>query len=330
VSNIHGCADTSEIVNLFELDAPEFNFIVSGPDTVCLNQVFNTNISIDENFSNYNWSNGSTNSNINVNAVGNYILTVSNGTCPYSDTVNIVYEAFTRPEILIIGDTAFCLGESSELYLAKEYETYEWSSGSFTPNIDVNHSGQYWVDLIDSNGCEYRSEIVEIYVDPMPLANFNFSAPDTIISFSSYSDHANTFNWNFGDGNYSNAENPVNNYSSVGDFEVTLTVQNACGIDSLTQLVTVRPKELVDVQEVLSSDIEIFPVPSHGWVNLRMKNFNGNNYNIEVYNSLGQRVHSQTGHQSFIQMNLSYLAKGTYTLKLSVDGNVFAKKIILE
>lgn len=85
----------------------------------------------------------------------------------------------------------------------------------------------------------------------------------------------------------------------------------------------------MSVDEITSSDIEIFPVPSHGWVNLRMKNYEGTNYSIEVLNSAGQNVHSQTGNQSYIQMNLSYLSKGVYTLQLEINGKVFAKKIIL-
>lgn len=61
-----------------------------------------------------------------------------------------------------------------------------------------------------------------------------------------------------------------------------------------------------------------------------MKNFNGSNYNVDVFNSLEQKVHSQTGNQGFIQMNLSYLSKGIYTLQIEIEGKVFAKKVILE
>ena len=60
-----------------------------------------------------------------------------------------------------------------------------------------------------------------------------------------------------------------------------------------------------------------------------MKDYSGENYNIEVYNSIGQKVHSKIGNQSYIQMNLSYLDKGAYTLQLTIGDQVFSKKILL-
>ena len=329
VSNQYGCSDTSGLINLFELDAPEIEFTSTGPDTVCNNQVFSTTIGVVGSHDSYLWSTGSTDPSITVNSVGTYNITISNGTCPNNDDFIVAYEKTYNPVVLIQGDSAFCLGEVSHLYLDDEYESYVWSSGSFTPSVNVNHAGEYYVDLIDSLGCEYRSKTIEIFVDPMPLANFNFSSPDTIINFLDYSDHANTHLWRFGDGNESNTENPSHSYNSNGEFEVTLIVENACGMDSLTQLVNVKPKELVSINEIESSDITIFPVPSHGWVNLRMKDYSGENYNIEVYNSIGQKVHSQIGNQSYIQMNLSYLDKGAYTLQLTIGDQVFSKKILL-
>ena len=48
-----------------------------------------------------------------------------------------------------------------------------------------------------------------------------------------------SWDWDFGDGNTSNFQNPVHNYTVAGDFTVSLTVTNADGSDTITDVVKV-------------------------------------------------------------------------------------------
>ena len=91
VSNQYGCSDTSGLINLFELDAPEIEFTSTGPDTVCNNQVFSTTIGVVGSHDSYLWSTGSTDPSITVNSVGTYNITISNGTCPNNDDFIVAY-----------------------------------------------------------------------------------------------------------------------------------------------------------------------------------------------------------------------------------------------
>lgn len=60
------------------------------------------------------------------------------------------------------------------------------------------------------------------------------SLPFTV-SFINTSTNAGSYSWNFGDGNSSNLENPVHTYSNPGHYSVSLTINGACGSDSIVK-----------------------------------------------------------------------------------------------
>lgn len=60
------------------------------------------------------------------------------------------------------------------------------------------------------------------------------------ISFSSCSQNANTFLWNFDDGETSDEKNPTHAYGESGTYDVTLTVDGAGGSSTITKSITVE------------------------------------------------------------------------------------------
>lgn len=64
-----------------------------------------------------------------------------------------------------------------------------------------------------------------------PIANFTISADDTIapaeIQFDNSSEKAETYEWDFGDGNSSKETSPSHRYRSSGNYEVVLRATNA-------------------------------------------------------------------------------------------------------
>jgi PKD repeat protein len=72
-----------------------------------------------------------------------------------------------------------------------------------------------------------------------PTANFTASPTSTcdgIVQFADASLNADTWAWDFGDGNVSNDQNPLHTYTSNGTYTVMLTVTNAYGNDSHTEV----------------------------------------------------------------------------------------------
>jgi len=118
---------------------------------------------------------------------------------------------------------------------------WEWSfpggspSSSTDQNPVVTYSwpGVYGVTLEVTNpaGTSVLTEDVFIYVDDAPLAVFDYEANSLDVEFEEQSERGVEFFWEFGDGNTSEAPNPVHQYSEPGIYEVYLLVVNECGSD---------------------------------------------------------------------------------------------------
>ncbi|WNJ18160.1 PKD domain-containing protein [Pontibacter sp. G13] len=118
--------------------------------------------------------------------------------------------------------------------------TWYWDFGDGNSDTTQNTShtytanGTYDVTLVvtnDSTGCA-SSATQTINIFP-PVANFTASSPNgctgQLIDFSNNSTNAVSYFWDFGDGDTSTVANPSHLYSTPGNFDVTLIVQNADG-----------------------------------------------------------------------------------------------------
>jgi gliding motility-associated-like protein len=89
----------------------------------------------------------------------------------------------------------------------------------------------------------------KVSVNPKsPVANFDLipsGCEPLTITINNTSEWTNipgtTFRWDFGDGSYSNAKNPVYTYFDPGDFTVELTVTGPGGVSSKSQVVQAYP-----------------------------------------------------------------------------------------
>ena len=71
-----------------------------------------------------------------------------------------------------------------------------------------------------------------------PVAEFTASGPEfcsSAVSFIDLSTNADTWSWNFGDGQTSTEQNPVHIYAASGTYTVSLTVTNSYGSDTETK-----------------------------------------------------------------------------------------------
>jgi PKD repeat protein len=83
--------------------------------------------------------------------------------------------------------------------------------------------------------------------DPIedPIASFRYDVDEDNfleIHFMNLSQNAETFSWNFGDGNSSTEKDPIHVYDEVGNYNVVLTATNSAGVTSTFSL-TVEVKD---------------------------------------------------------------------------------------
>jgi hypothetical protein len=73
-----------------------------------------------------------------------------------------------KPDVQPNGYIVLCGSETVELDAGTGFEKYEWSTGDTTRKITVRFSGEYWVVVTDEKLCSGISDIVTVFVAPLP------------------------------------------------------------------------------------------------------------------------------------------------------------------
>ena len=156
---------------------------------------------------------------------------------------------------------------------ASAFEIYEDCNGNIF-NIDVDGddpcnippNGTYTYACVEpgteliiaigsSDGSEgaFQIQVSEEEIDD-PTSDFTFTVDAGVVTFTNQSSNANTYNWDFGDGNTSTDSDPIHTYTSEGTYNVTLTATNECGDVSSTQSVSIN---LIPTANFVASITEI-------------------------------------------------------------------------
>ena len=181
------------------------------------------------------------------------VTLITNNECG-ADTLSRIVEIFLLPEA---GFDAFptvgCapltvqFSDSSDAYKASYLWTFDGArpdtSTQQSPEFVFDEPGIYNVTLNLENPAGKDSVVVEglIQVDGAPQAGFQMvnSLGESSVAFTDTSILADSYLWDFGDGNTSTQPNPLHDYESDGTYEVKLVVENGCGRDSMVKAISV-------------------------------------------------------------------------------------------
>ncbi len=120
----------------------------------------------------YQWSDGSTNSSIDLDTPGEYSVEVLIGNCPVlRDTM--VLNHIQSPNASLGGDGGLCNGEEVVLDVTNPNSSYIWSTGSTSPILTVVIGGTYSVTVTNINGCsdsdQANFQFDQVAVNPVQL-----------------------------------------------------------------------------------------------------------------------------------------------------------------
>jgi len=145
------------------------------------------------------------------------------------------------------------------------------------PSYSYMSAGIYSVTLTvssSSQGCDKtETKTGFITVQAGPVAGFSGSPttgtePLTVTFTDLSTGNPDTWNWDFGDGGSSMAQNPSYTYNNPGVYTVTLTAGNACGSDVATEVNYITVNESGPVEKAYAqSDISIRGTYSGSYVN---------------------------------------------------------------
>jgi len=110
----------------------------------------------------YNWSTGSTASQITVSTPGSYAVTVTGACGGVADTIIVHDYPVPAPDLGPDVDT--CDGNTVTLDPGV-FATYHWSStNAVTPPIDVTTAGTYSVTVTDTHGCHGKDTVIVSFI----------------------------------------------------------------------------------------------------------------------------------------------------------------------
>lgn len=175
-----------------------------------------------------------------------------------------------------------------------------WFTTSIVPVIRLNVSDDFWV-------CD---------LEALAICTGTYSA----LAIGSYGTPPYSFSWSTGD-TTANITITVPVWPNI--YTVTITDDSLC---QATSTVSYLPCVGIEESE-LYGNISVYPNPNNGQFILELENVLSGNYEVNIYNALGQMVRN-----SIIQVNGSYselmqlnsLEKGIYFMKVS---DSFGKQI---
>jgi serine protease AprX len=161
-------------------------------------------------------------------------------------TQDFVLDPLPPPVALFTSNSPICLGEPLVLTNTSLYaDAWSWAFGdgqwsnTWEPVHVYAAAGDYPVTLVVTNAIASDSVSTTAQVNPLPAASFSWLANDLNVTFYNYSQDADAFLWEFGDGVTATVPAPTHTFSSSATYPVTLTAYNNCGQDLAARQVSV-------------------------------------------------------------------------------------------
>lgn len=292
---------------------------------------------------------------VTTNNAGTYGVIASNGSCA-ADTVftTVSVQAQLQPPTAT-ANSPLCVGDTLHLTASGSPGTYLWQGpggfGSSQQNPQLNgvslaNAGVYIVRAVLGD-CESEPASVPVNVLTIAPATITVNAntgtyiqPGQLVVFNAFTTNAGsnpTFAWFINSvivpgattSTYSTTTLQSNDKVSVAVYS-----NNPCAQPNAdTADYQVYYTGIGNVQNTLQGII-LYPNPTQGALHLQ-GNLPGNKALVEVYNTLGQRVHTATleaaNHKldATIQLDKS-LASGLYQVRVSSEGQAFTATISLQ
>jgi PKD repeat protein len=345
IDNGLGCTNVAEVIVDFR-DAAAPDFLV-GPSCINVETVFTDQSSELETAAIYSWDfngDGLEDSNVPGSTFYTYTqpgiyqasLTIFNAElCSSTRTVQV--EVTPPPAIDLGTDVELCTEGTVTIDVGTGYTSYFWSDGSSDQTLTVDSFGEYWVSITDVKGCR-NIDTVQVKLKDLPEATFEYTVTYSpidgiIVDFMNNSVEADTWAWDFGDGQTSDEQSPSNTYIDFSFFEdtpytVCLTATDRC--DQVSEYCEDLLLSPLFIEDMNDKQMNVFPNPGSGDFIIQVGDLDAQN--LLVVNPKGiivKREDIPTGASS-IQVDLHDYASGIYLFIVSTSEKQVFRKVILE
>lgn len=264
---------------------------------------------------------------------GTYTYFAEADTCANSLTrTGVTFTVNPLPLILVLGANAICTGQSTPLSTLGGATTHTWSTGATTPTISVSPTitTTYSVSGAGANGC-VGSATKTITVNALPTVSASSTSALLCsgLTASLSASGAFTYTWSTGMNSNTIVVSPTvtTTYTLTGADPIGCT-----GVTTITQSVSTCAG-INELNKVFFA-FNVFPNPNKGVFSLEMgrnENSGAETGEIQLLNSLGEKIYSQTIYPGINTIITNSLPGGIYYyLILNNKHQIAAGKIIIE
>ncbi|MDH7514543.1 MAG: T9SS type A sorting domain-containing protein [Bacteroidota bacterium] len=187
--SVSGCEGTSDTIDVIALPVPMAK--VTGPSSVCTGREGRFTVPFLDGAV-YRWrvSRGDMVSGAGTNSVlihwsastkdTVFVEVLSPDGCRNTGFLEVETGDRIRVPLKPSGDAFLCAGDTMTVEAPAGFERYRWSNGDTTNRIPVWASGNYWVFVWDSSGCEGVSDTAHVFIRPLPQPRIT-CLPDSFV-----------------------------------------------------------------------------------------------------------------------------------------------------
>jgi PKD repeat protein len=212
--------------------------------------------------------------------------------------------------------------------------TYNLTSGEYNLKWEYAKDGSMdngddcgWLDYIILPSASDNTLAAGFVVD-----NYNPCEGETVQFTSASNGDVTSWNWTFegGDPTTSTDENPTVTYTTPGDYDVSLEVDDGTNTANITKENFITVHHCTGIADVEPS-VSLYPNPNDGVFYVDIQGMN--HANIKVINSVGSNVYREDNintDNSMKRFDLSYQAEGIYMMIVENGDQRFIEKVVIK
>ena len=280
---------------------------------------------------------------------GSYTITyTTNGTCPNSEIYNL--DVINAPDASFSYSVNEICNNENNITASLNNTNASFTStptglvfaDASTGEITVNQSmaGQYIItNEIPSTGfcpSATATQNLTILESPTASASSDISVVDlanpTAVNFdASGSNSANSYHWSFGDGSAGIGVNATHNYTTIGNYIVTLTASN----DKCSDTDNLEIQVINTVSNQLNSfekEISLFPNPTSNYFSLTANGLNNEKLTIQIFDNIGKMVKTiewNLTHEEVLNVDVNSFSSGLYHVSIIGEEVFFNYQLVI-
>jgi|GEM_PF-6390122 len=329
------CELTSSVFTVDQITPPAME--ISGSQAFCGDSL--AVLTASPGFSSYFWSNGSNGQSVSVSE-GMYTVSGQFQGCSATSLPFNVFFIDPGPPT-IFGNTAVCGNASTTLGIdPSPYDSISWSTGASTPSINVVGPGVYSVHAVFGD-CDYTTEI-EVVDLASTIQLITILGPSTITGTDPVQFTASPFlpaadsivwtlpnGWIWGDDlDHLDAEALLIPTTDAGEYTIcAIAYTEGCAGNELCYSTLITGLQAIHTN---TADVNVYPNPTTGLCTITFGS-NATPADVRITDALGRKVTAKQVRRiaGSLQLDMSGLAEGRYSIEFRVDGNLIRNSVVL-